>query len=130
MTQLPFHTPYNNTPPPQRRLSIIQKLITVNKMWHEFLPHFPKTSKNTLGPKIDSLFVEIIELAFMASYSAQDKKLPIIHNAILKLDLAKFFLQIAWENKSLDSKKYIALSEYMVEIGKMLGGWNRHLNSK
>lgn len=34
---------------------------------------------------------------------------------------------ILWETKSLDTKKYIALSEILDEVGKMLGGWNGQL---
>ncbi len=34
---------------------------------------------------------------------------------------------ILWESKSLDTKKYVALSEVMDEVGKMLGGWNGQL---
>lgn len=39
------------------------------------------------------------------------------------------FVNIArlWETKSLDNKKYIALSEKIDEIGRMLGGWNGQL---
>jgi len=37
--------------------------------------------------------------------------------------LLKFFLRISWEIKAVDNKKYIALSERLDEIGKMLGGW-------
>lgn len=35
---------------------------------------------------------------------------------------------ILWETKSLDNKKYIALSEKLSKIGKMLGGWNGQLS--
>lgn len=49
--------------------------------------------------------------------------MPVLQKAAAKLDLLKFFLQIAWEIKSLDNKKYILLSEKLDEIGKMLGGW-------
>lgn len=42
----------------------------------------------------------------------------------------KFFLQIAWEIKALDNKKYIMLSECLNEIGRMLGGWIKGLKSK
>jgi len=34
---------------------------------------------------------------------------------------------VLWETKSLDDKKYIALSSPLDEIGKMLGGWNGQL---
>ena len=32
-----------------------------------------------------------------------------------------------WETKSLDDKKYIALSLKIDEVGKMLGGWHGQL---
>lgn len=43
--------------------------------------------------------------------------------AIISLDTSKFLLYILWEIKSLDTKKYIALSEMLAEAGKQLGGW-------
>lgn len=114
-----------NPPPPHSRLTIIQRLISAYKLWQDFLRHFPKTSRYTLGEKIDRLFIETTELVFTASYLAKDEKTPVIEKAIAKLDLLKFFLQIAWEIRALDNKKYIALSEELGEIGKMLGGWAR-----
>jgi hypothetical protein len=87
------------------------------------LPHFPKTSRYSLGSKIDSLFLEVIEAIFLAGYSNQTEKIIYLRRASLKLDSLKFFLQVSWEIKALDNKKYIKLSEYLNEIGKMLGGW-------
>jgi hypothetical protein len=37
---------------------------------------------------------------------------------------------ILWETKSLDEKKYIALSIKLDEIGKMLGGWRGQLQKR
>ncbi|MDD5121603.1 MAG: four helix bundle protein [Patescibacteria group bacterium] len=87
----------------------------------------PKTSRFTLGAKIDSTFVEVIELIFTAGNLPKDKKLPYVQKAVSRFDLLKFFLQIAWLIKSLDNKKYLAISEPLNEIGKMLGGWHRNL---
>jgi hypothetical protein len=78
-----------------------------------------------LGIKIDTLFIETTELIFTASRLARDQKLPFLQKASAKLDMLKFFLQISWEIKSLDNKKYIILSEHLDEIGKMLGGWQK-----
>jgi hypothetical protein len=50
--------------------------------------------------------------------------------AISKLDGVKFFLQIAWENKCIPNEKYLKLSEDLNEIGKMLGGWRKGLQTK
>jgi len=69
--------------------------------------------------------MEIIENIFIASRLAKEQKLPFLRKASSKLDMLKFFLQITWEIKSLDNRKYIILSEQFEEIGKMLGGWIR-----
>ncbi|MBI1956994.1 MAG: diversity-generating retroelement protein Avd [Candidatus Niyogibacteria bacterium] len=106
-------------------MPILQKFISAYKLWNEFVTHFPKKSRYTLGEKIDSLFVDTIELLFTAGYLSKEQKLPYLQRANGKLDLLKFFLQIAWELKAIDNKKYIALSKQLDEIGKMLGGWMR-----
>ena len=120
MTQLNSHT----------NLSVLQKLNQSYKAWQEFLPNFPKTSRYTLGGKIDTLFLGTIENIFIASYLPVKEKMPWVTKASVKLDLLKFFLRIAWEIKALDNKKFIALSEKLNEIGKMLGGWQKHLQKE
>ncbi len=119
MTQLNFsHKDFTSD-----KLSIIQKLTNAYKIWHEFLPHFPKNSRYTLGSKIDSLFIETIKCIIIAKYLNPKEKIAHLEKASLGLDLLKFFLQLSWEIKALDNKKYIALSEKIEEIGKMIGGW-------
>ena len=49
---------------------------------------------------------------------------------ISRLDILKFFLQTAWENKLIHSEKYIDLSKKLEEIGRMLGGWKKGLQKK
>lgn len=83
-----------------------------------------------MGGKIDSLFIEIIELLFIASYLGKQEKLPYLQKAIRRLDVLKFFFQIVWEIKALDNKKYISISEHLNEIGRMLGGWIRGIQNK
>jgi hypothetical protein len=78
-----------------------------------------------MGIKIDNLFIETTEYILTASRLSKEQKLPFLQKASSKLDTLKFFLQIAWEIKSLDNNKYIILSEHLNEIGKMLGGWTR-----
>ena len=125
MSQLNFHKNSTFSTPPQQNPIIIHKLVATYKIWHEFLPHFSKTSRYTLGIKIDRLFIETTEYIFIASRMSKDQKLPYLQKASAKLDMLKFFLQISWEIKSLDNKKYIILSEHLDEIGKMLGGWQK-----
>ena len=115
------------TPPPGPQLPIIQHFISAYKAWHEFLPHVPKDSRYTLGIKIDRVLIQTVELLFLASYAKKEQKLPYLEKAATQFDLAKFYLQILWEIKAIDNKRYIALSEKLTEIGNMLGGWNRQV---
>ena len=73
------------------------------------------------------LFIEILELVFTASYTSRDKKLALIEQAGVKLDTLKFFLQLTWEFKILENKKYAQISMPLSEIGRQLGGWKKQL---
>ena len=87
----------------------------------------PKLHKYTLGQKIDTLFVEIIEAISIATFLSREEKLPWVRLAIRKTDTLKILLMVLWEAKSIDNKKYVALSVKVEEIGKMLGGWSGQL---
>ncbi len=100
------------------------------KLWHEVVPHFPNTSRHTLGTKIDGSIIEIAGLPFTASMLKPEQKLLPLQQAQVKLDHLKFFLQVAWEIKVLDQKKYIALSELIHGIGIMLGGWYKKIEKQ
>ena len=83
-----------------------------------------------MGQRIDSLFIETIEGTATASFLGAEEKLPYIRLAIRKMDTFKLLLMVLWETKSLDNKKYIALSEKLDEIGRMLGGWQGQIKKK
>lgn len=104
--------------------------MQIYKLWDEFRNNFNKKYRYTLGGKIDRYFLETLELLFTASYLSKDQKLPYLQKSAIKLDLLKFFLQLSWELKTLDNKKYIILSEQLNEIGKMLGGWIKGLQKE
>ncbi len=96
-------------------------------IWYSYYQILPKTHRHSLGQKIDTLFVEIIEAIAVASFLNREEKHPWVRLAIRKLDALKVLLMVLWETKSLDNKKYIALSLKIDEIGRMLGGWNGQL---
>ena len=100
------------------------------KIWQEYLPKFSKDHRYTLGFKIDSLFVEIIEILHEAQYTPSRQKQSYLLKASSRLDTLKFFLQILWEIDGIDDKKYIHLSKHISEAGKMLGGWIKEINLK
>ena len=65
-----------------------------------------------------------------ASFLSKNEKLPYIKIAVRKLDTLKVLVQIVWEIKALDEKKFIIISEKLNETGKMLGGWHNNLTKE
>ena len=114
-----------NTPrvPPPRILPLLERIKSAYILWHEYHSTLPKTHRYSLGNRVDDLFIESMEAVFAAAFLGRDEKLPYVRLAARKIDALKLLLMILWETKSLESKKYAALSERMDEIGKMLGGW-------
>ena len=99
-------------------------------LWYGYYTTLPKVHRHSLGQRIDTLFIEIIEVIAIASFLAREEKLPYVKIAIRKVDTLKILLMVLWETKSLDNKKYIALSLKIDEIGKMLGGWSGQLQKQ
>ena len=65
-----------------------------------------------------------------AAFLSRDEKLPYVRLAVRKVDALKLLLMILWETKSLEPKKYVALSKRVEEIGKMLGGWSGQIKKQ
>ena len=117
-------------PPPRPLLPILQKTKSSYLLWYQYYQILPKTQRYSLGLKVDNLFCEAIEALVVASFSAKEEKLSCLESAIKKVDVLRIFLMILWEAKSLDNKKYIALSVKIDEVGKMLGGWKGQLDKQ
>ena len=119
----------SSTPPP-RTPTVLIKAKESYSIWFKYLSDFPKTYRHNLGGKIDSYFLELLENVFVSLYLSGDHKINRITISISKLDGVKFFLQLAWENKCIPNDKYATLSNQLSEVGKMLGGWRKGLESK
>jgi hypothetical protein len=92
-------------------------------LWHNYFRSIPKEHRFSLGVKIDNIFIEVIEMISGALYVKKEEKVLYIKVAIRKTDTLKLLFLILWETKSLDNKKYLAISEKIDEVGRMLGGW-------
>lgn len=99
-------------------------------LWYSSYQTIPKLHRHSLGQRVDQLFVEVIEAVSIASYLPKEEKQPWVRLAIRKLDTIRVLLMVMWETKTLDNKKYIALSLELDQIGKMTGGWNSQLSKQ
>ena len=106
-----------------RLLPLLIKVKDAYLVWYEYYQILPKLHRHSLGQRIDSLFIELMESVAIAGFLSAPEKTPYIRLAIRKNDTLKILLMVLWETKSLDDKKYISISVKVEEIGKMLGGW-------
>lgn len=98
--------------------------------WYGYYQILPKVHRHSLGQRIDTLFVEIMEAIAIASFLPRAEKSPYIRLAVRKNDTLRLLLMVLWETKSLDDKKYLAVSVKIEEIGKMLGGWSGQITKQ
>jgi len=84
---------------------------------------FPKTSRFTLGQRLENITLDIFELLFCVP-KAQSKILT-LEQISIKLDLLKILLRLAKDTRAINNNKYLELQSTLQEIGKMLGGWIR-----
>jgi hypothetical protein len=111
-------------------LPVLQKLKEVYLLWFSYYEQIPKLHRHSLGIKIDKLFIESIEMIAQASFLNKNEKLPYVRAGARKIDTLKILLMILWETKSIDNKKYTALSLKIENIGRMLGGWSGQIQKQ
>ncbi len=92
-------------------------------MWHNFFTHLPRLTRYTLGTKVDTLFIEILEMLLKAQYTRKENKLVVLNEVSSKVDDLKFFVTLLWEAKGINANKYTQLSQKLVSVGRMLGKW-------
>jgi len=119
-----------NTPPPRGLPGVILKKKGVYRARRLLLRDFPKVERLGVGTKIEQTFLILLEFTFTAAYLPPDLKIITLGKTISKLDVLKFFMQLAWEEKLIPTEKYVYLSTQLEEIGRQLGGWKKGLQAK
>jgi hypothetical protein len=118
MTQATAHT------------SILAHLQASYLLWLDILPHLPKINRYTLGQRIDQTFLDLLTQTQTAYYAPVSERPAQLARCTLTLDNLKLFLTLAWEGKLLSHHQYELIATKLAEVGKMLGGWQRSLESK
>ena len=86
------------------------------------IDQFPRKQKYILGERIERTALDFIGLIQKAKYEKK-KKSSVLMEAHVTFEQFKTLVSLAVGLKLLPVKKYEYLSLYIVEIGKMLGGW-------
>lgn len=109
--------------------SILNKIKEGYLAWMGIVPHIPKTARYTLGARIENKFLDLLELAYISYFSEKEKKAEKISECIFASDILKFLISTAWNGKFIANKQYEDIAVRLDEIGKMLWGWRKSLDS-
>jgi len=121
---------HNSNPQPSKVPMVLSKEKEAYQLWLFAHRNFPRIERLGLGKKIDSSFLDVLEFTFASIYLHPEQKIILLNRTIVKLDHVKFFMQLAWENKLIQTDKYTVISKSLEEIGRQLGGWKKGIESK
>jgi len=73
----------------------------------------------------------LVELLITAASSADAEiKQDCLRQASSKTDLTKVLIRLSKDSKSINNDQYLKLQSKLNEVGKMLGGWMKHVEKQ
>lgn len=97
---------------------------------HELLlwmiPHldkFPRARRFTLGERLETGLLTVLELVVEASYT--HKKLALLQQANVKLEVVRHLWRLAHELKVMATRQYEHGAKLIDDLGRQIGGWLR-----
>ena len=99
---------------------------------HELLlwliPHldkFPRVRRFTLGERLESTLIEVLELLVEAAFSRV--KQDALKRANLRLEVVRHLWRLAHELQVIPLRQYEHGARLMDDLGRQVGGWLRTL---
>ena len=85
------------------------------------LDHFPRSRRFTLGERLESGVIEILELLVAAAYS-RDKRV-LLQRANIRIAVVRHLWRLAHELQTIPTKRYAHGAKLLEELGRQIGGW-------
>lgn len=82
-----------------------------------------------MGQKCETVLLDLLEKIILVSNLSKQEKRPVLREASIKVDLLRVFFRLGKDLKIIENKKYIELENSITEIGRMVGGWIKAMNS-
>lgn len=116
--------------PPPRLLPVLERAKAAYIIWLTVHRKMARSERFGIGDRIDSLWLDLLDSLRKAAYAPVNEKLGALENASRMVDAVRFFTQIAWESKLMAQSHFISLAKDIEEIGRMVGGWKRGIQTK
>ena len=90
---------------------------------------YSRKYKYTLGDRITSLMLDILEFIIEAKYGAK-KKAHFLRRTNLSLEKLRFLVRLSKDLQCISLKEYEYASQKINEIGRMVGSWEKHSKAR
>ena len=87
------------------------------------LDHFPRSRRFTLGERLESRLLAVLEDLVEAAYSRERDKRPALLRANRQLTVCRHLWRLALELKVINLKRYEYGIRLMEDLGRQIGGW-------
>jgi len=111
-----------------RNPAVITKVYDLFLWMLPKLAKFPKDQRYLLAERIENALLDILEILIEAGFTKD--KLDLLRKANLKLEKFRFLVRIAKDMHYINLNGYEYQARAVNEIGKMIGGWIRQVNTK
>jgi len=108
-------------------MPVFQKTYDLYRLLHEEVKKFPKSDRHTLGERCKITALDILEQTIRAGSAKKEWKVPPIEDALVRLEILKVLVRLAYETGCLPEKRYLDIQERLREIGRMFGGWRKSI---
>lgn len=107
-----------------KAIQLIRELIT---RVDSNLDNFPKKDIE-IKNRIRNYTYDLLELVYEAnSTTSQTAKIQLIDKSIAQIKVIDFLLNLSYDKKIINQKRYLKLGESMDEILKYLNGWKKSI---
>jgi hypothetical protein len=110
------------------QLPAIQKCEDLLKDLLPRVEKFPRGYKFTIGERIVSSALELLELLVESVYSRD--KAALLHRANIRVETLRHLLRLSRELGPLPNRGYEHVMELLSELGRQIGGWRRHVGRR
>src|SRR4051812_27824642 len=108
----------------EMELSVIRKTYDLVKWSCEHTGRFPRSHRFVLGERIERRLYSLLEALIEAKYTRDRRDL--LRRANLSLEVLRFQMRLAKDLQCLRGNSYEFASKALLEIGREVGGWQRH----
>ncbi|KKU68885.1 MAG: hypothetical protein UX89_C0001G0076 [Parcubacteria group bacterium GW2011_GWA2_47_16] len=112
--------------------SILQSIKEGYLLWLSIVPHIAKGARYTLGVRIETLFLDLLERTYTAYFTSREQlteKKKGVAECIHLLDILKYLVSVAWEGKVISNTQVEMVAVKLEEASRRFIAWKSSLDS-